>query len=237
MRLLKTNSVGDQTNTFKNSNENVIYEAVTDTNDSPYLVTLDQIYDIVGEEDWIHGESNCLVNLASIQIITLRWGAKKKECIEQRRVLSDEGLQVGDHVVVENHGNQWPHKAQIVNTDIENKSASIRWETTQNTDHVDLEDLKCFSMDNSATRKQKSTDFHTPPSGKKIASTEQHQYAKFDLLRCTKNKFHSGKNSSKLCAEGATGNLMNVLHCSENEVKQFWEYCLITCTPDSTNIG
>ncbi len=41
-----------------NSNENVIYEAVTDTNDSSYLVTLDQIYDIVGEEDWIHDESN-----------------------------------------------------------------------------------------------------------------------------------------------------------------------------------
>ncbi len=51
--------------TFKTSNENVIYEAVTETNDSSYLVTLDQIYDIVGEEDRIHGESNCLVNLAS----------------------------------------------------------------------------------------------------------------------------------------------------------------------------
>jgi hypothetical protein len=84
----------------------VIYEAVTDTYDSSYLVTLDQIYDIVGEEDWIHGESNCLVNLASNQMITLSWGAKKKEYIEQRRVLSDEGLQVADHVVVENHGNQ-----------------------------------------------------------------------------------------------------------------------------------
>jgi hypothetical protein len=28
-------------------------------------------------------------------------------------MLSDEGLHIGDHVVVENHGNQWPHKAQI----------------------------------------------------------------------------------------------------------------------------
>jgi hypothetical protein len=90
---------------FMNSNENMIYEAVTDTNDSSYLVTLDQIYDMVGEEDWIHGESNCLVNLASSQTITLSWGAKKKDCIEQRRVLSDEGLQVGNHVFVENHGN------------------------------------------------------------------------------------------------------------------------------------
>jgi hypothetical protein len=33
--------------------------------------------------------------------------------------------------------------------------------------------------------------------------------------------FYSEKNSSKLCAEGAIGNLMNVLHCPENEVKQF----------------
>jgi hypothetical protein len=194
----------------------VIYEAVTDTNDS-----LDQIYDIVGEEDWIHGESNCLVNLASSQTITLRWGAKKKERIEQRRVLSDEGLQVGNHIVVENHGNPWPHKAQIVDIDIKNKSALIRWETTQNIDYVDLEDLKCFSMDDSAPRKQKSTDFYTPLQ-EKNASTEQHQYARFDLLRCTKNMFHLEKNSSKLCAEGAIGNLMNVLHCSENEVKQFW---------------
>jgi hypothetical protein len=160
VRLLKTNYVENHTITFNNSNEDVIHEAVTDTNDSSYLVTLDQIYDIVGEEDGIHGESNCLVNLASSQIITLSWGAKKKECIEQRRVLSDEGLQVGNHVAVEYHGNQWahqaqiididmdeglqvgddvivenhgkywPHKAQIINIDMETNVASIRWETT-----------------------------------------------------------------------------------------------------------
>jgi hypothetical protein len=105
------NYVRNQTMTFKNSNENVIYEAVTDTNDSSYLVTLDQIYDIVGEEDWIHGESNCLVNLASSRTIMLSWGAKKKERNEQRRVISDESLQVGNLVILENHGNQWPQKS------------------------------------------------------------------------------------------------------------------------------
>ncbi len=127
---MKTNYVGNRTITFKNLNEDVMYEAVTDTNDSSYLVTLDQIYDIVGEECWIHGESYCLVNLASSQTITLSWGAKKKERIEKRRVLSDESLQVGDHVVDEKHGNQWPHKAQIVDIDVENNLALIRWETT-----------------------------------------------------------------------------------------------------------
>jgi hypothetical protein len=166
--LSKTNYVGNQTMTFKNSNENVIYEVVTDTNDSSYLVTLDQIYDIVGEEDWIHGESNCLVNLASSQMITLSWEAKKKKRKEQRKVFSDEGLQVGDHVFVENHGNQWPHQAQIIDIDMENNFAFIRWETTRNIDCVDFEGLKRFSMDDSAPRKQKSTDFYTPPSGKKM---------------------------------------------------------------------
>jgi hypothetical protein len=130
VRQSKTNYVGNQTTTFKNSNENVIYEAVMDTNDSSYLVTLDQIYDIVGEEDWIHGKSNCLVNLASSRTITLSWGEKKKEHKEQRKVSSDEGLQVGNYVFVENHGNQWPHQDQIVDIDMENNFALIRWETT-----------------------------------------------------------------------------------------------------------
>ena len=116
----------------------------------------------------------------------LSWGAKKKECKEQRRVLSDEGLQIGDHVFVENHGNQWPHQAQIVDIDMENNFALIRWETTRNIDFVDLEDLKCFSMDNSAPRKQKSTDFLHSPFRKKNASTAQHQYERSVLQRCTK---------------------------------------------------
>ncbi len=50
---------------------------------------------------------------------------------------------------------------------MENNFALIRWETTQKIDYVDLEDLKRFSIDDSAPRKQKSTDFYTPPSGKK----------------------------------------------------------------------
>jgi hypothetical protein len=30
------------------------------------------------------------------------------------------------------------------------------------------------------------------------------------------------KNTTKLCAEGAIGNLMNELHCNEIEMNQFW---------------
>ncbi len=65
VRLLRTNYFGNRAIALRNPNEDVIYEAVTDTNDSSYLVNLDQVYDIVKEEDWIHGEVNCLANLAS----------------------------------------------------------------------------------------------------------------------------------------------------------------------------
>jgi hypothetical protein len=130
VRLPKKHFIGNQTMSFKNSNEDVIYEAVTDSKNSSFLVSLDQIYDIVGEEDWIHGESNCLVNLASGRTITLSWGAKKKEHKEQSTLLSDECLQVGDLVVVKNHGDQWPHQACIIEIDTENKLAMIQWETT-----------------------------------------------------------------------------------------------------------
>ncbi len=53
--------------------------------------------------------------------------------------------------------------------------------------------------------------------------TEQCQNYRSNLQRCTENMFYSEKDSSKLCAEGAIGNLMNVLHCPQNEVKQFWD--------------
>jgi hypothetical protein len=56
-----------------------------------------------------------------------------------------------------------------------------------------------------------------------MALIEQHQYDRSDLQCCTENMFYSEKNSPKLCAEGAIGNLMNVLHCPQNEVKQFWD--------------
>jgi hypothetical protein len=51
---------------------------------------------------------------------------------------------------------------------MENNLALIRWETTQNIDCVGLEDLKQFSMEDSAPRKQKSTVFIIPLQEKKF---------------------------------------------------------------------
>ncbi len=67
-----------------------------------------------------------------------------------------------------------------------------------------------------------SFSFYNPSLGGKIASTEQRQNDRSDLQGRTEYIFYSEKNSSKLCAEGSIGNLMNVLHCPEDEVKQFW---------------
>ncbi len=131
VRLLSMNYFGNRSITFRNSNEDVMYKVVIKTNGSSFLVNLDQVCDIVGQEDWIHGEVNCLSNLASSRTITLSWGAKKKESINRRSILSDEGLQVGNLVVVENHGKRWPHKAEIVDLDMKINTAWIRCETTQ----------------------------------------------------------------------------------------------------------
>ncbi len=37
------------------------------------------------------------------------------------------------------------------------------------------------------------------------------------------NRFYSEDNLSKLCAEGAVRNLMNMLHCSRDKLDTFWE--------------
>ncbi len=37
------------------------------------------------------------------------------------------------------------------------------------------------------------------------------------------NRFYSEDNLSKLCAEGAVRNLMNMLHCLRDKLDSFWQ--------------
>jgi hypothetical protein len=55
-----------------------IYELFLE-NDTTHYVNFCQINDIIGDEEWLQGEVDCLCNIASSQIIFLSWGAKKKE--------------------------------------------------------------------------------------------------------------------------------------------------------------
>jgi hypothetical protein len=54
---------------------------------------------------------------------------------------------------------------------MENKWATIKWETTQKIDYVDVGDLKQFLIEDSTPRKQKSTDFFLPFQEKKLHRT------------------------------------------------------------------
>jgi hypothetical protein len=63
---------------YESKDDCFIYEIFLENNTSQY-VNFGQINDIIGEEEWLQGEVNCLCNIASSQIISLSWGAKKKE--------------------------------------------------------------------------------------------------------------------------------------------------------------
>ena len=63
--------------------------------------------DIIGDEEWMKGEMNCICNIASNRKVTLTWGAKKKSSNWSQ-------LSIGDDVIVSNHGDKWEHRAKII---------------------------------------------------------------------------------------------------------------------------
>jgi hypothetical protein len=86
-----------------------IYAIFLENNSTHYL-NFGQINDIIGDEEWLQGEVNCLCNIASSQIISLSWGAKKKEATHSDALCICEG----DCVSVENHGKHWIHLGYII---------------------------------------------------------------------------------------------------------------------------
>jgi hypothetical protein len=75
-----------------------IYEIFLE-NDTSLYVNVGQINGKIGEKEWLQGEVNCLCNIASSQIISLSWGAKKKESKNSDAIC----VCVCDSVSVENH--------------------------------------------------------------------------------------------------------------------------------------
>ncbi len=100
-----------------------------------------QINEIIGDEEWLQGESNCLCNIASSQIISLSWGAKKKESINSDALC----ICVGDCVSVENHGKHWIHLGHIISIDKSTKAAVVKWDKTLKKDTVHLGDCKKYN--------------------------------------------------------------------------------------------
>jgi hypothetical protein len=68
----------DNSREYEIEDDCYIYEVILENNLTHYG-SFGQIYDIIGDEEWLQGEGNhCLCNIASSQIISLSLGAKKE---------------------------------------------------------------------------------------------------------------------------------------------------------------
>jgi hypothetical protein len=123
-------------------------------NNITHHVSFSQINDIIDDEEWLQGESNCR-NIASSQIISLTRGAKKKESTNFDALCICEG----DCVSVKNHSKHWIHLGHIISIDKNTKTAVVKWEETQKKDTVHLGDCKKYNELDIMPRKRKSTDF------------------------------------------------------------------------------
>ncbi len=83
------------------------------------------------------------------------------------------------------------------------KPAVVKWEETQKKDTINLGNCKKYNKLDVMPRKRKSTDFFC-----EIPQTKRGMPPPGQM----KNMFYIKENSSKLCAEGAIQNLMNMLH-------------------------
>ena len=100
--IMKDDTTGTESNLF-NNNKDHIYQVTMDNDaQSTFHVNSAQIMDIIGEEEWIKGELNCICIIASGRKVSLTWGLKKKSSNRSQ-------LSIGDDIIVSNHGTKWEH--------------------------------------------------------------------------------------------------------------------------------
>jgi hypothetical protein len=153
----------------------VIYDIVQ-TNSHKFSVKYSQISDIIGEEEWVDGEMNTLSNIGSHQIVNISFGAKKKEQKNNtQRLLGDlsihnkkakkkgtdysesnkskDCLIVGDRVIIMKHGMKWINYAKVIDINVNEDWAIIKWEPTSKNDRVKLCDCKKYEENHVGQRK------------------------------------------------------------------------------------
>jgi hypothetical protein len=96
-------------------------------------------------------------------------------------------------------------------------------------DTVDFGDCKKYDETNVSQRKRKSTDFYFDMTDKKGKANKKSDELLNPPTGKNKSIFYSEENSSKLCAEGAIGNLMNMLHCSKEDMELFGNWLHQIC--------
>jgi hypothetical protein len=71
-------------------------------------VSSSQINEIIGKELWVDGEWHSLSNLATGRLVTLSYGAKKKDKQDCKEIEEEKiNFSVGELVVFMNHGDAW----------------------------------------------------------------------------------------------------------------------------------
>jgi hypothetical protein len=131
----------------------------------------------------VDGEMNTLSNIGSHQIVNLSFGAKKKEKKNNTQSLledlsthnkkakkkgieysesnkSKDLLIVGDHVIVMNHGMKWINYAKVIDINVNEDWAIVKWESTSKNDRLKLCDCKKYEENHVGHRKQKPTEFY-----------------------------------------------------------------------------
>ncbi len=83
---------------------------------------------------------NNICNIASQRKVSLTWGAKKKS---KKRSL----FEVGDEVIVSNHGTKWDHRAKIIKLDENGETVLVKWETTLKRKTIKLKDCRMYCVD------------------------------------------------------------------------------------------
>ncbi len=109
---------------------------------STFYVNSALIMDIIGEEEWMKGELNCICSIASGRKVSLTWGSKKKLCDKSH-------LSIGDNVIVSNHGTKWEHRAKILQMNDDGISVLVKWDTSLKKENVLLNDCRKFDVENS----------------------------------------------------------------------------------------
>jgi hypothetical protein len=181
-----------------------------------FYVNSAQIMDIIGDEEWMKGEMNCICNIASNRKVTLTWGAKKKSSNRSQ-------LSIGDDVIVSNHGDKWEHRAKIIKMNDDGISVLVKWDTSLKREYVFVNDCRKYDAEEtSLQRKRKATDFFAPMAAEEIVHESEPDVRLICADGQVENIFFNPDNLSKLCAQGALANLLNMLQCSKEELDLFW---------------
>ena len=99
--------------------------------------------------------------------------AKKKGIEYSESNKSKDLLIVGDRVIVMNHGMKWINYAKVIDINVNEDWAIVKWESTSKNDRVKLCDCRKYEENHVGHRKQKLTEFYIDEPIKKHMKAEQ----------------------------------------------------------------